>query len=82
MYQVLLGSLSVVNAACFLSTLIQGIPEYGCVINPRKTVVNFPLEGGDLDGAAPLQLPAHCLFPWCGLLLDTQTLEVSSDYSR
>uniref|UniRef100_A0A8C0WZD1 Telomerase reverse transcriptase n=1 Tax=Castor canadensis TaxID=51338 RepID=A0A8C0WZD1_CASCN len=69
------------QAKAFLSTLIQGIPEYGCVINPRKTVVNFPLEGGDLDGAAPLQLPAHCLFPWCGLLLDTQTLEVSSDYS-
>lgn len=63
------------------STLVRGIPEYGCKINLQKTVVNFPVETGALGGAAPLQLPPHCLFPWCGLLLDTQTLEVFCDYS-
>ncbi|GAB1298361.1 Telomerase reverse transcriptase [Apodemus speciosus] len=69
------------QAKAFLSTLVHGIPEYGCRINLQKTVVNFPVETGALGGAAPLQLPPHCLFPWCGLLLDTQTLEVFCDYS-
>ncbi|XP_036063361.1 telomerase reverse transcriptase isoform X2 [Onychomys torridus] len=69
------------QAKSFLSTLVRGIPEYGCMINLQKTMVNFPVDSGALDGAAPHQLPAHCLFPWCGLLLDTQTLEVFCDYS-
>uniref|UniRef100_A0A8C2PCR6 Telomerase reverse transcriptase n=1 Tax=Capra hircus TaxID=9925 RepID=A0A8C2PCR6_CAPHI len=62
-------------------TLVRGVPEYGCQVNLRKTVVNFPVEPGALGGVAPLQLPAHCLFPWCGLLLDTRTLEVHGDHS-
>lgn len=66
---------------CF-RTLVGGVPEYGCVANLRKTVVNFPVDDSGLGGAAPLQLPAHCLFPWCGLLLDTRTLDVFCDYSR
>lgn len=66
---------------CF-RTLVRGVPEYGCSANLQKTAVNFPVEDMALGSTAPLQLPAHCLFPWCGLLLDTQTLEVSCDYSR
>lgn len=66
---------------CF-RTLVRGVPEYGCVANLRKTVVNFPVEDGSLGGEGPLQLPAHCLFPWCGLLLDTRSLEVLRDYAR
>ncbi|XP_014703975.2 telomerase reverse transcriptase isoform X1 [Equus asinus] len=70
------------QAKTFLRTLVGGVPEYGCVANLRKTVVNFPVDDSGLGGAAPLQLPAHCLFPWCGLLLDTRTLDVFCDYSR
>ncbi|XP_026645852.1 telomerase reverse transcriptase-like [Microtus ochrogaster] len=70
-----------VQAKAFLGALVHGIPEYGCRINLQKTMVNFPMETGTLDGAAPHQLPARCLFPWCGLLLDTQTLEVFCDYT-
>ncbi|XP_021089916.1 telomerase reverse transcriptase isoform X1 [Mesocricetus auratus] len=70
-----------VQAEAFLRALVRGIPEYGCMINLQKTVVNFPVDAGTLDGTAPHQLPAHCLFPWCGLLLDTQTLEVLCDYT-
>ncbi|XP_037385278.1 telomerase reverse transcriptase [Talpa occidentalis] len=69
------------RAKAFLRTLVRGVPEYGCVANLQKTVVNFPVGAGELGAAAPLQLPAHCLFPWCGLLLDTRTLEVRCDYS-
>ena len=63
-------------------TLVSGVPEYGCTANLQKTAVNFPVDTGAPGSAAPLQLPAHCLFPWCGLLLDTRTLEVFCDYSR
>ncbi|XP_057645957.1 telomerase reverse transcriptase isoform X1 [Chionomys nivalis] len=70
-----------VQAKAFLRALVHGIPEYGCTINLQKTMVNFPMETGTLDSAAPHQLPACCLFPWCGLLLDTQTLEVLCDYT-
>ncbi|XP_035147706.3 telomerase reverse transcriptase isoform X2 [Callithrix jacchus] len=69
------------HAKAFLRTLVQGIPEYGCAVNLRKTVVNFPLEEEGLGSAVFVQLPAHGLFPWCGLLLDTRTLEVQSDFS-
>ncbi|XP_068932525.1 telomerase reverse transcriptase isoform X2 [Petaurus breviceps papuanus] len=61
-------------------TLAKGIPEYGCLINPKKTVVNFPVEEDILSDFT--QLPAHCLFPWCGLLFDTRTLNVFCDYSN
>ncbi|XP_045855832.1 telomerase reverse transcriptase isoform X2 [Meles meles] len=69
------------RAQAFLRTLVRGVPEYGCRANLQKTVVNFPVEDMAPGSTAPLQLPAHCLFPWCGLLLDTRTLEVCCDYS-
>ncbi|KAM7147543.1 telomerase reverse transcriptase [Molossus nigricans] len=69
------------RAKAFLRTLSRGVAEYGCTANLQKTVVNFPMGDEALGCAAPLQLPAHCLFPWCGLLLDTRTLEVFCDYS-
>ncbi|XP_069814636.1 telomerase reverse transcriptase isoform X2 [Dendropsophus ebraccatus] len=68
------------QAKQFLRTLAEGIPEYGCSISLDKTVVNFPID--DIPECSAVQkLPAHSLFPWCGLLLDTQTLEVLCDYS-
>lgn len=69
------------QAKAFLRTLVSGVPEYGCTANLQKTVVNFPVEKGEVGAEDPHQLPAHCLFPWCGLLLDTRTLEVRCDYS-
>ncbi|XP_056376264.1 telomerase reverse transcriptase isoform X2 [Hyla sarda] len=68
------------QAKHFLRTLAEGIPEYGCSISLDKTVVNFPVD--DIPECSTVeQLPAHSLFRWCGLLLDTQTLEVFCDYS-
>ncbi|XP_064286540.1 telomerase reverse transcriptase isoform X1 [Passer domesticus] len=61
-------------------TLTTGIPEYGLLINPNKTVVNFPVD--DIPGCSKFkQLPDCRLIPWCGLLLDIKTLEVYCDYS-
>uniref|UniRef100_A0A8D2J9J2 Telomerase reverse transcriptase n=1 Tax=Varanus komodoensis TaxID=61221 RepID=A0A8D2J9J2_VARKO len=70
------------QAKAFLRTLAVGIPEYGFAINPAKTVVNFPVDE-DIPGCSEFkQLPAHCVIPWCGLLISTQTLEMYCDYSR
>uniref|UniRef100_UPI00398F37AC telomerase reverse transcriptase n=1 Tax=Pristiophorus japonicus TaxID=55135 RepID=UPI00398F37AC len=69
------------RAKRFLRILAAGIPEYGCFISPHKTVVNFALDE-NLPGCSKAKsLPEHCLFPWCGLLFDTQTFEVYCDYS-
>ncbi|XP_067323658.1 telomerase reverse transcriptase [Anolis sagrei] len=69
------------QAKTFLRTLATGIPEYGFVINASKTVVNFSVDE-DIPGLSGFkQLPFHCVFPWCGLLIDTRTLEVYCDYS-
>ncbi|XP_067911308.1 telomerase reverse transcriptase isoform X2 [Heterodontus francisci] len=69
------------NAKRFLRILAAGIPEYGCFISPHKTVINFALDE-NLPGFSKVKtLPEHSLFPWCGLLFDTQTLEVYCDYS-
>ncbi|XP_039406037.1 telomerase reverse transcriptase isoform X1 [Corvus cornix cornix] len=68
------------KARTFLRTLATGIPEYGLLINPNKTVVNFPVD--DIPGCSKFkQLPDCRLIPWCGLLLDVKTLEVYCDYS-
>ncbi|XP_061850682.1 telomerase reverse transcriptase [Colius striatus] len=68
------------QARTFLRTLATGIPEYGFLINPNKTVVNFPVD--DIPGCSKFKQLLDCrLIPWCGLLLDVQTLEVYCDYS-
>ncbi|XP_059801266.1 telomerase reverse transcriptase [Hypanus sabinus] len=69
------------HAKKFLRTLAAGIPEYGCFISPHKTVVNFPVDEDIPDCKMARSLPEHSLFPWCGLLFDTQTLEIYCDYS-
>uniref|UniRef100_A0A8C7W7V5 Telomerase reverse transcriptase n=1 Tax=Oncorhynchus mykiss TaxID=8022 RepID=A0A8C7W7V5_ONCMY len=69
------------QAQTFLKTLMAGVPRYGCVVNPQKVAVNFPLgEWGSCPAGVRL-LPLHCLFPWCGLLLNTHTLDVYNNYA-
>uniref|UniRef100_A0A4W4GFN4 Telomerase reverse transcriptase n=1 Tax=Electrophorus electricus TaxID=8005 RepID=A0A4W4GFN4_ELEEL len=68
------------KAVHFLKTLLAGVPDYGCEINPQKVAVNFPVCE-DLPFTEVTELPPHCLFPWCGLMIDTCTLDVYNDYS-
>uniref|UniRef100_A0A8C4FEU3 Telomerase reverse transcriptase n=1 Tax=Dicentrarchus labrax TaxID=13489 RepID=A0A8C4FEU3_DICLA len=69
------------EAQTFLKILLAGVPQYGLVVNPQKVVVNF--QASESVGSFPgiRVLPPHCLFPWCGLLLDTHSLDVYKDYS-
>ncbi|XP_054620722.1 telomerase reverse transcriptase isoform X2 [Dunckerocampus dactyliophorus] len=69
------------EAQNFIKVLLTGVPQYGLVSNRQKVVVNFPLWDDMVSCAGIRTLPAHCLFPWCGLLLDTHSLDVHKDYS-
>ncbi|KAJ8286486.1 hypothetical protein GJAV_G00039760 [Gymnothorax javanicus] len=66
------------KAQAFLKTLHSGVAEYGCFVNPQKVAVNFTPAEGFPDVQV---FPSGCLFPWCGLLVNTSTLDVHTDYS-
>ncbi|KAK7124179.1 hypothetical protein R3I94_018513 [Phoxinus phoxinus] len=69
------------KATEFLTTLLAGVPDYGCKINPQKVAVNFPVcEQWVCSGVSVF--PSCCLFPWCGLQIHTHTLDVYKDFSR
>lgn len=62
------------KACRFVETMHAGIPEYGVVVNPEKSLANFPLTTP--RGTVPT--PADCQrFPYCGLLIDCRTLAVT-----
>ncbi|XP_068603319.1 telomerase reverse transcriptase [Brachionichthys hirsutus] len=69
------------EAEWFLDTLLDGVPEYGLVANPQKVAVNFPLMSRARFCPSIRVLAPRCLFPWCGLLLDSCSLDVYKDYS-
>ncbi|TDH04403.1 hypothetical protein EPR50_G00151130 [Perca flavescens] len=69
------------EAQRFLKTLLAGVPQYGLVVNPQKVAVNFQVSGNIGSCPGIRVLSPHCLFPWCGLLLDTHSLDVYKDYS-
>ncbi len=61
-----------------------GFPDYGVSVNPAKTRVSFELV------AAGRRLPRNTVratdgqefMPWCGLLLNTASLDLQADYTR
>ncbi|XP_069032065.1 telomerase reverse transcriptase [Embiotoca jacksoni] len=69
------------EAQTFLKILLAGVPQYGLVVNPQKVAVNFQVSGSASACPGICVLPPNCLFPWCGLLLDTRSLDVYKDYS-
>jgi hypothetical protein len=67
---------------CFLQLAHQALKQYGEGVNPLKTKVNFETSVV-VDGAhIPLQQIEGHEMPWCGLLLNTDTLEVTCHFAR
>jgi len=58
--------------------LPAGVPEYGCELNPTKTRTNFTAKIGSQSYAAN----SSDWIPWCGLLFNSRTFDVRSDYGR
>ncbi|KAK6536115.1 hypothetical protein TWF281_000361 [Arthrobotrys megalospora] len=68
------------HAKRFTDAMHNGFPEYGVVVKPEKSLVNFEVAFngrkiervfGDTPG-----------FPYCGALIDQKTLEIKRDWSR
>lgn len=63
----------------FLQVMLKGQPKYGISVNPAKSLVNFSAA---VDGVQIPQLEGSHLFPYCGSLIDTRTLEIHRDQDR
>lgn len=63
----------------FLQVMMKGHPAYGILVNPAKSLVNFTTS---VDGIQIPRLVGTSLFPYCGNLIDTRTLEVHKDQER
>lgn len=66
-------------ATRFLRVMMKGHPAYGISVNPAKSLVNFTAS---VDGIQIPRLVGTSLFPYCGSLIDTRTLEVHKDQDR
>ena len=68
-----------VQARQFLQVMIKGNQAYGISVNPDKTLANFEAQLGHL------KIPRYQGrdgFPFCGMAIDTSTLEVRKDWQR
>ncbi|KAK6495865.1 hypothetical protein TWF481_002910 [Arthrobotrys musiformis] len=68
------------HAKRFSDAMHTGFPEYGVVVNPQKSLVNFEIafNGRKIErviGGTPG-------FPYCGALINEKTLEIRRDWSR
>ena len=67
------------KAARFLRLMFKGHEEYGCFVNQDKSLCNFEATIG--QNKVP-SIPSLELFPWCGVLINPVSLDISSDISR
>ncbi|KAJ5806303.1 uncharacterized protein N7503_003905 [Penicillium pulvis] len=75
----LLVTTDVNQAMQFLKTMIPGQPSYGVLVNPAKSMVNFTAA---VDGTHIPRMEGSTLFPYCGILINTHTLEMIRDRDR
>ncbi len=63
------------KATRFLRVMDEGMPEYGVEISAEKRMTSFDvsLRPGELVAPCPT-----AELPWCGLAIDTETLDVRS----
>ncbi|KAK1527644.1 telomerase reverse transcriptase [Colletotrichum costaricense] len=64
------------KARRFVRVMHGGLPEYGVAVSPNKTLVNFDM---DLGGTKVARLPDGAQFPYCGLGIDCDTLDIVKD---
>lgn len=68
------------RAVVFLNKMATGNEEYNCYVNADKILINFHYVH-DKCGKIPC-INNTDWFPWCGMLFNTKTLNVSTDFSR
>ena len=76
----LLISINEEYAQRFVRVMHKGHPEYGVVIKPSKSMANFDVTTEEGDRIATSGSDGK--FPYCGVCIDTTTLEVSKKTER
>lgn len=72
----LLVTLNREHAHRFLDMMHRGIPDYGITVKPSKSLANIPVR---IDATTVPHHADRSLFPFCGNLINTKTLEISKD---
>ncbi len=67
------------HAARFLEVMHAGSPTYGISIKPEKSLVNFEVE---ITGKAVPKLAEQTPFPYCGMFIDSRSLDISKDSTK
>ena len=67
------------HAMRFMQIMHDGIGSYGVEVNPSKTLVNFELK---INGQRVPKCSSSKSFPYCGNMIDTNTLEITKDRQR
>lgn len=75
----LLITTSKTKACKFVDVMQEGLPDYGVVVHPGKTLVNFELTR---NGTAVPRVQDEQGFPYCGTLLDCKTLNITKDREK
>ncbi|WRT69587.1 uncharacterized protein IL334_006576 [Kwoniella shivajii] len=74
---------SINHARRFVDTMSKGFPTYGAEISLGKTLLSFECESkGQMGSVVDITKNGEILFPYCGFLIDTSTLEVMGDHPR
>eukprot|EP00889_Picochlorum_renovo_P005579 jgi/Picre1/32609/NNA_007955.t1 len=70
----------------FASRILSGIPGFNIHVNPSKTQLTFDLTAvaglGMMKRNEFVEADGSRFIKWCGLLIDTSTLEMRADYTR
>ena len=67
------------HAIKFLQIMHDGVEKYGVSVNPAKTLANFDIV---INGHQVPQQPQSGLFPYCGNMINTKTLEITKERKR
>ncbi|WWC92913.1 uncharacterized protein L201_007875 [Kwoniella dendrophila CBS 6074] len=67
----------------FVDIMASGFPSYGAEVSISKTLLSFECETkGQMGSIADVDGDGETLFPYCGFLLNTKTLDIMGDYPR
>lgn len=67
------------HARDFLQIMHDGVERYGIEVNPAKSLVNFDII---INGTQVPRLHGRPTFPYCGITINTNTLEITKDRDR
>jgi len=65
-------------AVQFLDVMHAGIPDFGIKVKPEKTLTNFTVTIHN----HPIASTSSIKFPYCGILIDTKSLNITKDADR